>query len=87
VQTIVPLAQVVLPFTTAPMRVGEVWRSDIPHGRILSPDMTLRTSASVTDDVDGGWSWRNKQLSAKTISQDSVSVPEAETSGERAPSP
>ena len=72
VQTIVPLPQVVLLFTTAPMRVGEVWRSDLSHGPILSLDMTLQTSASVTYDVDAGWSWPDTQLGAKTISQEQV---------------
>jgi hypothetical protein len=72
VQTIIPLPQVVLLFTTAPMRAGEVWRSDLPHGPILSLDMTSQTSASVTYDIDAGWSWPVTQLGAKVISPEQV---------------
>jgi hypothetical protein len=66
-QTILPLPKVVLLFTTARTSVGEVWPGDLPHGPILSLDMTSQTSASVTYDIDAGWTWPDTQLGATTI--------------------
>jgi hypothetical protein len=71
-QTILPRPQVVLLFTTAPTRVGEVWSRGLPHGSILLLDMTSQTSASVTYDIDTGWSWPDTQLGAKTIPEEQV---------------
>jgi hypothetical protein len=71
-QTILPRPQVLLLFTTAPMRVGEVWLRGLPHGSILLLDMTSQTSASVTYEIDTGWSWPDNQLGAKTIPEEQV---------------
>jgi hypothetical protein len=79
-QTIVPLPQIVLMFTTAPLAVGEAWSDDIPAPQVrLSAsldatgpafwiDMSGQTTATVSYDVNDGWSAAGAPSWGQTIS-------------------
>ena len=58
-QTIVPLPQVVLFFTTTPLTVGEAFSANIPDlalSPIVAVDLTSNPTANVAFDIDRGWS-------------------------------
>lgn len=68
-QTIVPLAEIVLLFTTSPLKVGEAW-SGVPllSGQFLELDAVTGSALWITAggqtsplsiqyDINGGWSW------------------------------
>lgn len=77
-QTLVPLPQIVLLFTTAPLSVGEVLPQEMTTplldtvtgatGSVLSIDMASQNPASVTFNINDGWSWPDTLLGARTIS-------------------
>jgi len=68
-QTIVPLAEIVLLFTTSPLKVGEAWSgAPLPAGPMVALDATSSTALwitaagqtsplSVQYDINTGWSW------------------------------
>lgn len=76
-QTLVPLPQIVLMFTTVPLSVGEALPGEMTKalldaatgatGSVLSIDMALQNPASVTFDINDGWSWPDTLLGARTI--------------------
>lgn len=58
-QTIVPLPQVVLFFTSTPLTVGEAFSANIPDlalSPIVAVDLTSHPTANVAFDLDRGWS-------------------------------
>jgi len=58
-QTIVPLPQVVLVFSTTPLTVGEAFDAAVPAlalSSILAIDLSSNATAGVQFDVDRGWS-------------------------------
>jgi hypothetical protein len=83
-QTIVPLPEIVLMFTTAPLVAGEMWSDDIAppaalqraaldaSGPALLIDMSAQITATVNYDVNDGWSWAGDGSWAQTISESMI---------------
>jgi hypothetical protein len=78
IQTVVPLAEIVLLFTTVPLAVGAPLPPELTvsvlslvatgiTGPALLLDMTKQTAVAVRYDINTGWSWASGVSGAKVI--------------------